>query len=395
MRGLGCYSRVTIDNRPTFYEFFAGGGMARAGLGDAWRCLVANDFDAGKAKSYIANWGDEDFRLGDIATLSAADLPGRADLAWASFPCQDLSLAGHGKGLAGERSGTFWAFWRLMNSLRQEGRQPRIIALENVVGLLTSNKGADFVEIIRSLVALDYRVGAMAIDAERFLPQSRPRLFIVAVDRRMRLPGNLAAGEATPWTTPSALSKAMQRAVETAREHLVWWRLREPPMRNLSLADIIDHQPSGVEWHPPEQTDYLLSLMSPLNRAKLEAARLLGGKSVGTIYRRTRPNGEGGKAQRAELRLDGVAGCLRTPAGGSSRQIVIVIEDGAIRTRLLSPREAARLMGLPEHYRLPARYNEAYRLVGDGVAADVASYLARELFGPLLGVKGAAEPAAA
>ena len=82
------------QRRPEFYEFFAGGGMARAGLGDAWRCLFANDFDPRKARAYADNWGASELRLADVATLRPADLPGRADLAWASFPCQDLSLAG-------------------------------------------------------------------------------------------------------------------------------------------------------------------------------------------------------------------------------------------------------------------------------------------------------------
>ena len=88
---------------PAFYEFFAGGGMARAGLGAGWQALFANDIDPAKAASYQANWGADDFKLGNIADLTTADLPGQADLAWASFPCQDLSLAGSRRGLAGGR----------------------------------------------------------------------------------------------------------------------------------------------------------------------------------------------------------------------------------------------------------------------------------------------------
>ncbi|MDR3716047.1 MAG: DNA cytosine methyltransferase [Puia sp.] len=92
----------------TFYEFFAGGGMARAGLGDEWRCLFANDFDEKKASSYRANWGAEHLTVKDVAKVKVEALPGQADLAWASFPCQDLSLAGDGAGLKGHRSGSFW-----------------------------------------------------------------------------------------------------------------------------------------------------------------------------------------------------------------------------------------------------------------------------------------------
>ena len=124
-----------------FYEFFAGGGMARAGLGPSWTCLFANDIDAKKASSYARNWGETEFETADVAKLSTVDLPGRADLAWASFPCQDLSLAGMGAGLKGSRSGTFWSFWNLITGLAREGRLPDLVVLENVVGTLTSRGG--------------------------------------------------------------------------------------------------------------------------------------------------------------------------------------------------------------------------------------------------------------
>ena len=108
-----------------------------------------------------------------------------------------------------------------------------------------------------------------------------------------------------------------------------------------------------------------------------------GGRRVGTIYRRTRSDALG-RGQRAELRDDGVAGCLRTPRGGSSRQTLLMIENGSVRTRLPTARELARLMGLPDSYRLPAPYNDAYQVVGDGVAVPVVRHLAAHLLEPLL-----------
>lgn len=116
----------------SFYEFFAGGGMARAGLGKGWTCAFANDFDHKKGAVYRQNWGAGEMAVGDVREVKAADLPGRADLAWASFPCQDLSLAGGGAGLKGERSGTFWPFWSLVSDLDDVDRAPKIVILENV-----------------------------------------------------------------------------------------------------------------------------------------------------------------------------------------------------------------------------------------------------------------------
>lgn len=140
--------------------------MARAGLGSGWQCLFANDFDAKKAATYRSNWGDDAMTVADIGAVSVADVPGVPDLAWASFPCQDLSLAGAGSGLAGSRSGTFWMFWRLMVELSAEGRAPKAIVLENVCGLLTSSGGRDFTTICRALTVERYRVGAVVVDAE-------------------------------------------------------------------------------------------------------------------------------------------------------------------------------------------------------------------------------------
>jgi DNA (cytosine-5)-methyltransferase 1 len=102
------------------------------------------------------------------------------------------------------------------------------------------------------------------------------------------------------------------------------------------------------------------------------------------VYRRTREDAEGGKVQRAEIRFDDVAGWLRTPAGGSSRQTIMIVEGEKVRSRLLSPREAARLMGLPDDYILHGNYNEAYHLSGDGVVVPVVRFLAAHLLEPLL-----------
>ena len=177
--------------KPTFYEFFAGGGMARAGLGPSWKCLFANDFDRKKGETYRANWGSDALLVGDVRTLEAKQLPGHADLVWASFPCQDLSLAGAGAGLAGARSGTFWPFFDLVKKLRAEERGPKLLVLENVCGALTSHGGKDFSAICDALAAEGYNFGALVIDAALFLPQSRPRLFIVAVREDVPVPSEL------------------------------------------------------------------------------------------------------------------------------------------------------------------------------------------------------------
>jgi DNA (cytosine-5)-methyltransferase 1 len=379
---------------PDYYEFFAGGGMARAGLGPGWRCLFANDFDPRKALSYQRNWGAGSIHVGDVAALGPADLPGRPDLVWGSFPCQDLSLAGAGAGLAGARSATFWPFWRLIGGLIAEGRAPALVAVENVTGALTSHGGADFAAILGAFAEHGYRAGALVIDAALFTPQSRPRLFVIGAREGLALDPGLLAPEPVEPFHGRALARAVDRLPQALRDGVLWWNPPPPPRRNIGFADIVEDDPDSVPWHAPEETARLLSLMTPAHRARVEAAKRAGRRMVGCLYRRTRPDGQGGRVQRAEIRFDDVAGCLRTPAGGSSRQTLLIVEGARVRSRLISARETARLMGLPDDYALPARYNDAYHLTGDGVVVDVVAHLRRHLFDPALG-RAAGAPAAA
>ncbi|MEO5370341.1 MAG: DNA (cytosine-5-)-methyltransferase [Magnetococcus sp. DMHC-1] len=369
----------------TFYEFFAGGGMARIGIGPDWTCLFANDISAMKAACYRRYFGDEgSYVVGDVATVETSQLPECADLVWASFPCQDLSLAGSGAGLGGTRSGTFWPFWNLMLSLRRENRAPRLIVLENVYGTITSRRGGDLASILGALADGGYKFGPLVIDAVHFLPQSRPRLFILAVDHEVAVPGFLFADGPNPKWHPGTLNLACDVISGETCSKWIWWNLADPHERRTTFADLIEHEPVGVTWHSQTETMRLLDMMSPINRKKVEEALHSGIRRVGGLYKRTRKDVNGIKRQRAEVRFDDVAGCLRTPTGGSSRQTIIIVENDWVRSRLLSPREAARLMGLPENYMLPIKYNDAYHLAGDGVAVPVVRHLVSHIVEPIL-----------
>ena len=368
-----------------FLEFFAGGGMVRAGLGsDNWRCRFANDFDHKKSAVYRANWGDAALRTADIKSLSSKDIDAEVDLAWASFPCQDLSLAGGGAGLKGDRSGTFWPFWGIMKQLIAEDRAPKIIALENVCGTLTSHQGKDFAAICSTFEQADYTFGALVIDAALFVPQSRPRLFIIGVRKDLAIPAALTQEAPSSLWHSRGLRTAHENTPLRGRRNWVWWSLPDPAARNESFAELIEDDPADVEWHTPAKTRALLDMMSDVNRAKVDAAKKSKRRQVGAIYKRTRFDENGVKVQRAEVRFDDVAGCLRTPAGGSSRQLILVVEGQKVRSRLISGRETARLMGLPDDYQLPTNYNEAYHLTGDGVVVPVVRHLAEHLFEPIL-----------
>ena len=361
----------------TFYEFFCGGGMARTGLGARWSCLFANDLDPAKGRAYAANFGERDLKVADVWDLTTADLPGRADLAWASSPCQDLSLAGARRGLSGSRSSAFWGFWTLIEALDREGRAPRMIGIENVTGLLTSHEGRDFTALCGALAGLGYAFGALEIDAARFLPQSRPRLFILAT----REPAAGLDGAPGPFHSP-AVRKAFERLPPETRAAWRWWSLPEPALRNSTLSDVLEAD-GDVAWLDAAACARLIAQMSEGHRRKLDEILAAGGRRVGTAFRRMRIE-HGVRVQRAETRFDGDAGCLRTPAGGSSRQFVLVVQDGKVRARLMTAREAVRLMGLPDDYCLPASATAGLQLAGDGVVAAVVRHLAAHVLEPLL-----------
>jgi DNA (cytosine-5)-methyltransferase 1 len=367
-----------------FYEFFAGGGMARLGFGAAATCLFANDVDRVKADAYARNFGAHDFLCADIQTLSTADLPGRPDVAWASFPCQDLSQAGKHLGLAGARSGMFWAFHRLMEGLVSEGRAPAVVVLENVKGAISSNDGRDLAIICRALGKAGFRFGPLVVDAAEFLPHSRPRLFVVAVRGGVALPPALVGTRQHSARHPVAFDLAFRHLTAAEQTDWIWWAVPAAPPRSIEMSHILESIPLGVAWDRRERTHRLLSMMSGKNREKIAAARRTGLPGVAFLSQRTRTDPAGKKVQRIEARFDGIAGCLRTPGGGSSLQRLLFVDGEEVRSRRLSPREAARLMGVPDGYDLPPGYNDAMRLLGDGVAVPVVAFLARHLLTPLV-----------
>ena len=355
-------------------DFFAGSGLARVGLEPEFRTVWANDICPKKGAVYDANAPGPAIVINSIANVRGEDLPA-AELAWASFPCQDLSLAGNLTGIdAGTRSGLFWEWVRVLDELTVEGRRPPLLVAENVVGFLIARDGAHFARAYEALRERGYRAGALVVDARDFVPQSRPRAFLVAVDRSLPTTDFVQSGPG-PFH-PGAVRSA---ATAVADPDWIWWALPTPDSRVAALTDLCDrHAPCESASRTAER----LAMLSPCNKWKLQQQLLYGRFSVGTGYCRTRPTANG-RAQRLEIRFDGIAGCLRTPEGGSSRQVVLLVEGGSVCTRLMTVRECARLMGAPDTFEIPGTYNDGYRAMGDAVVVPVVRWLTRHLLAPL------------
>jgi DNA (cytosine-5)-methyltransferase 1 len=334
-------------------EFFAGSGLVAYGLSGMFCPIWSNDISEKKASAYRANFADEHFVLDDIRNISGASVP-YAHLSWASFPCQDLSLAGSLNGIDGARSGLVWEWLRILKEMPQ---RPSILLIENVAGLLTANRGENYTKLHYALSNLGYKSGAMLIDAVYFLPQSRPRVFIAAVIKDIHIPPELQ--DLGPnWLHNNAIEHLGRNLPDW-----IWWFAKTPPKRDAKLEDVID-------FSLPYDKDYVLNLISPQHKKILNVLDNV----VAAGYRRTR-NGK----QCLELRFDNIAGCLRTPEGGSSKQFLIVKRNGELHARVMSARKAARLMGAPDSFVLPEKANDAYKAMGDAVAVPAAAFVGREI----------------
>ena len=358
----------------TFAEFFAGIGLMRIGLElSGWQIRFANDIDADKWQMYRDHFGETgEFVRGDIHDLSADEVP-TVGLATASFPCNDLSLAGARQGLAGSQSSAFWGFIDVLTKMKR--RAPRVVLLENVTGFLTSHDGNDFRDALVALNKLGYLVDAFIIDAVRFVPQSRQRLFVVGIKAKEDAELNDTPRFYESEVRPPALA-----------DFILWnldlnWRIRRlPPLpnRTLSLQDILEKlSPNSAMWWSRQRCEYLLNQMSEKHRAQADAMIMKKGLSYGTVFRRVRA----GKSM-AELRTDGVAGCLRTPRGGSGRQILFVAGNGSFCVRLLTATECARLMGAGE-FTINVALNQALFGFGDAVCVPVIQWIGENYLNPV------------
>lgn len=341
----------------TMHEFFAGSGLVAYGLKGMFSPVWANDISDKKATVYRSNFRSNHFVLNDIKNINGANLP-YAHLSWASFPCQDLSLAGSLGGIDAARSGLVWEWLRILREMTQ---RPAILLIENVAGLLSTNQGKNYTKLHYALLDLGYKSGAMLIDAAHFVPQSRPRVFVIAVKEDITIPSELMDGQ------PNWLHNKAAADLGGILPEWIWWKTGKPEKNGVGLTDLID-------FSLPYDKDDVLRLIPLHHKKKLEGMD----NAVVTGYRRTR-NGE----QCLELRFDGIAGCLRTPEGGSSKQFLVVKRDGELHARLLSPREAARLMGAPDSFILPDTNNDGYKAMGDAVVLPVATFLGESFLSKL------------
>ena len=342
--------------------------LERAG----WSVRYANDIKAFKRDMYCANFRGTDFDLRDVRQVSGADIPD-VDLATASFPCVDLSLAGKRRGLGGEHSGLFWEFARVLEEMG--ARRPRFVLIENVPSFLTSGQGADLRAALARLRDLGYGCDLLITDARWHVPQSRRRLFIVG-----RAGGG--AGHGAGWDESLLRPPPLMRFIEANADlGLDPLSCPVPPNAQASLKDVVERLAENDErWWGAERVRKFVASLAERHRERL--TRMAGGRSTSwaTAYRRTRN-------RRAvwEIRADAIAGCLRTSGGGSSKQALVEAYRGDVRVRWMTPLEYARLQGAAD-FQVPESVsdNQALSGFGDAVCVPAVEWIIRECLNPMV-----------
>jgi DNA (cytosine-5)-methyltransferase 1 len=356
---------------PRVAEFFAGIGLVRQALEQVgFNVVFANDIEPVKALLYSANFDSSHFVLDDIRNVTGADIPD-IELATASFPCTDLSLAGNRNGLAGSQSGMFWEFARVIEEM--ETRRPPLILLENVLGFATSHGGKDMADAISRLNELGYSCDILVVDALWFLPQSRQRMFIVG--------SKVPLTKESDWTTTKLRPRWIRdfaRKNSNLRIHAT--PLVPPPSSKQSIGKYVERiQSADSRWWSADRVIRFRESLSSLQAKRLQLIIASPSTSWTTAYRRTR----NGKAV-WEIRADSVSGCLRTSRGGSSRQAVVEAGRGEFRVRWMTAREYARLQGAPNFEIGTFAENSAILGFGDAVCVPAVEWVAVNYLKPML-----------
>lgn len=363
----------------TVAEYFAGIGLVRMGLqACGWNVIFANDISSKKLEMYQDFFPDaaEHYKVDDIFRLNPAEIP-TTTLATCSFPCIDLSLAGNMNGIVnGNHSSAFWGFIKILKA--QGDSSPPFIMVENVPGWLHSNEGKDFRITVQALNDLGYFCDVFVLDALRFTPQSRLRVFLVG----SKLDNSKITPELILDRPKSLLSAQLKKSIDDNLD-LLWFYNdlpNPPPLKRAGLSKIVEKMDDTDErWWSQEEVNRHLKMMADSHRERVEYLKNKTEISYRTFYRRRR---EG--MQRAEVRDDDLSGCLRTAAGGSGKQFLIKMGKGNLKMRTMTPREYARLQGVPDSYRISRNGVQSLTGFGDAVCVPVISWIAENVLKPLM-----------
>lgn len=340
-------------SRFTFIDLFAGIGGTRLGFEHAGgTCVFTSEWDKRAVETYKANFDDgaDHGFAGDITTVNAEDIPDH-DVLVAGFPCQPFSIAGVSKkqslgrptGFEDETQGTlFFDVARIIKAKR-----PRAFLLENVRNLQSHDKGRTFTTILRTLTEeLGYDVTYRVIGAEPWVPQKRRRIFIVGFR------DGLGSFDFDDMITPNGTAPTMSAILHPENS-----------------------------WEPAEEP-YTVGPMARVNPKYTLSNKLWAYLQGYAAKHKSAGNGFG-------FGLVGSEDVARTLSARYYKDgSEILIKQPGKNPRRLTPREAARIMGFPDDYRIVVADTPAYKQFGNSVVVPVVAAIAilieRELSGASL-----------
>lgn len=376
-------------------------GFEQAGYETVYQCEI----DA-KCRSVLrrhfpnaGQWDDIKTLTGKTVVDSLAARNAAADVVIWGSPCQDLSVAGLGGGLDGERSGLFYEGMRVIREIRKEtnNEYPRVTVWENVPGALSSNKGADFGRVIDTMaeagaLVIEWRV----LDARFFgVPQRRRRVFIVAVfdpataarSEQPILPvaESLRRDSATGGQAEQETADESATGVGTGSERQTFTLNRFAQYREASetrpLAAKGGDVGGGSETLVVEPVIGFSHTQGLSPQASEEAFPTLRREGSGMAVSYTLRDREG--------KPGGGKGLLISPESAltlkTSNDLKLFIDDRETVLRRLTPLECERLMGWGDDWtRLGADGEEIadthrYKMCGNGVASPVARWVAEQV----------------
>ena len=347
-------------------------GLSRAGWSHDWLCesdpwrrtILAQHFPGVTIHEDVRNFGHD-----------AMDAGAHPDLIAGGFPCQDVSVAGRRAGLAGERSGLWHEFHRIVAALR-----PRAVLVENVPGLLSSNGGVDMGVILDALANLGYGVAWRVLDAQHFgVPQRRRRVFLLA----------LPDGRAGAHRAAEILGLPGISSGDSPQGSEAWADHTGGPARRADDGRV-DHTLTRTRSVGPEDTPLVRTMRQGRRIAhtltrKHDSGDDGGGRGTPLVVAGSLDCRRGGAddndARARHLVAQPLAHTLtktRASASGHAPDEANYISSG-IGVRRLMPVECERLMGWPDGWTAPGSDARRYAACGDGVAAPVAEWIGRRL----------------
>lgn len=301
-------------------SFFAGiGGICYGFKQAGFEVIYANEFDAKACENYRVNHPEVELQEGDIKKINAKSLPD-FDIFAGGFPCQSYSLAGRREGLADVRGTLFFDIVRILKE-----KQPRMLLLENVKNIKSTNEGRDFKVILDHLKASGYHVKYEVLGGHTHgnVPQCRERMFIF---------GSLDERISEKFQFPGA-----------------------KPLTN-SLDQVFDRSERKPDKYYYKPSSQYFEMMDKAMTAK-------------SVYQMRRVYMRENKG--------GVCPTLTANMGGGGHNVPVIRDDFGIRK--LTPRECLRLQGFPEEFQIKTSDVHIYKQAGNSVVVPVVRRIAENI----------------